>query len=313
MNKFWNINTTAKELYIYGDITSGEKWHDSDTTAKTFVEDLNALGGVATIRICSGGGDIFAALAIGSIVAERGLTVQIDGLAASAAMLIVASSPHVKAASNSLLMIHQSSVTLWDTYDAADLAKAQAALAAVESSIVATLSKRCKNVEPLLQAETWLTATEARDLGFIDELIDEVSLTMNDSAQMLFVNSLAVSTSHFDRNKMAKVINMSIDKKYLDSVRSAELGRIKALMTLKGKNAASDAIINVALKRGHSVEDVKPYLDALADIKTTDATAAIVNVIADNMTSGAEGVTGGSIDLKAAQANKIIEYANAMR
>ena len=311
MNKFWNINTTAKEIYIYGEITSGEKWYDSDTTAKSFVEDLNAMGGVATIRICSGGGDVFSALAIGSIVAERGLTVQIDGLAASAAALIVASSPYVKAASNSLIMIHQPSVTLGNTYDAADLAKVQAALAAVESSIVATLSKRCKNVEPLLQAETWLTATEARDLGFIDELIDEVSLTVNDSAQMLFVNSLAVSTSHFDRNKMAKVINMSIDKKYLDSVRSAELGRIKALMALKGKNAASDAVIEVALEKGHSVEDVKDYLDALANIKTTES--QIVNVIADNMTSGAEGVTGGSIDAKAAQANKIVKYANAMR
>jgi len=46
MKKFWEVKNAADdtgELYIYGEITP-YKWDDTDTTAQSFKEDLDALG-----------------------------------------------------------------------------------------------------------------------------------------------------------------------------------------------------------------------------------------------------------------------------
>lgn len=63
--KFWQFrNQTADsaELLLYGDISDSSWWGD-EVTPKTFADELNALGPLTslTVRINSGGGDVFAA------------------------------------------------------------------------------------------------------------------------------------------------------------------------------------------------------------------------------------------------------------
>ena len=50
--KFWNMKKADKtgEIYIYGDIVS-YKWDDSDVTAKSFKDDLDALDDIDTLNI----------------------------------------------------------------------------------------------------------------------------------------------------------------------------------------------------------------------------------------------------------------------
>lgn len=326
MKKFWNKAETTNDIYIYGDISSGDKWFESETTSKSFIDDLNSFnGGDVTIHINSGGGSVFDALAIGNAIRNyKGkVTTCIDGLAASAASLIAVSGEHVKAASNALMMIHQPSVFLGDYYDAESLAKVQSSLKAVEASIIATYELRCKkcNVRDLVKAETWLTAEEAKEYGFVDEITDAVDMQVDDAQKLLFVNSLAISTKNFDAIKMrqameAKTMTAEVEKKYIDSIRQQEVGRIKALQALRGNNAVVNAIIDVALEKGHGVNDVKPYVDAVAAIPTSTANAAeeIKAVIREQMQSGAAAVSGGqeAPDVKELQQKRVVEIANSM-
>lgn len=322
MKKFWNANSATAEIFIYGDITS-YGFMDSDVTAKSFAEDLQSFGDApVTVHINSGGGDVFAALAIANLIHRRdNVTVSIDGLAASAASLIAVSGRHVTAASNALMMIHSPSVGLYSFFDAEELAKVQKSLEATTAAIITTYENRARNcnVREMVKAETWLNAEEALAYGFVDEITGAVDMKVDDAQQLLMVNALSVSTKNFDAAKMrrameAKKMTAEVEKKYLDSVRQQELGRIRDLQNLKSTNLALNAIIDVAIGEGRTVEEIKPYVEALKAIPVTDAASEIKRVIVDQMTSGAAQVAGGQTapDAKDLQAKKIAEIANGM-
>lgn len=76
-NKFWQFRNLADddqkaELLLYGDISERSWWEDA-ATPKRFADDLAALGEVKeiTVYINSGGGDVFAAQAIGNTLTDR--------------------------------------------------------------------------------------------------------------------------------------------------------------------------------------------------------------------------------------------------
>ena len=89
--KFWKFCNQAGnkvELLLYGDISQTSWWGD-EVTPKQFAEELAGLGALdeITVRINSGGGDVFAAQAIGNQLEQHpaAVTAKIDGLCASAA------------------------------------------------------------------------------------------------------------------------------------------------------------------------------------------------------------------------------------
>lgn len=324
MNKFWNKAETGADIYIYGDITS-YGFFDNDVTAKSFVEDLDACGSAeVTVHINSGGGDVFQALAISNVLKSRdNVTVSIDGLAASAASLIAVSGRKVKMAANALMMIHSPSVGLYSYYDAEQLAKVQNSLAAIEDVLIATYSARAKgtDVRELLKAETWLTAEQAQEYGFVDEITGAIEMQFDDAQQMLFVNSLAVSTKKYDAMKMRramegkKEMTAELEQKYMASVRAAELARIGELQKLKGDNAAVNALIDAALEKGDTAEQIAPYLDAVRSLQSkTTATAAMAAVIQDQLTGGGQDVSGGQGAISDTERRKqlIAKFANEM-
>ena len=76
--KFWQFRNQAAdsaELLLYGDISDSSWWGD-EVTPKTFADELNALGPLTslTVRINSGGGDVFAAETIGNLLEQPALT-----------------------------------------------------------------------------------------------------------------------------------------------------------------------------------------------------------------------------------------------
>src|SRR5690606_36202342 len=92
--KFWKVKNAADdtgELYIYGEITP-YKWDDTDTTAQSFKEDLDALGDIKTLNVYinSPGGSVFQGQAIYIILKRQKVrvNVHIDGLAASIASVV---------------------------------------------------------------------------------------------------------------------------------------------------------------------------------------------------------------------------------
>lgn len=179
-NRFWKIRAAANdpnvgELLLYGDISS-HTWWDDEVTPKQFKEDLDALGDINELRIYinSDGGDVFAGHAIHSMIKRHKahVTVYIDGLAASIASVIAMAGDTVVMPSNSMLMIHDP----WTIAvgNANEFRKLAEDLDKISESIVAAYVDKtgldAETVASLMEAETWLTAADAVDLGFADEI-----------------------------------------------------------------------------------------------------------------------------------------------
>lgn len=180
MKKFWNFrNSTEKsaELLLYG-VISDTSWWDDEVTPKQFAEDLKALGDIdeLTVRINSPGGDVFAGQTIYSLIKahKAKVTVCVDGLAASIASVIAMSGDTVIMPKNAMLMIHNP--WAWAYGNANDFRKMADDLDKIRESLIAvyqdkTGMEREKIIE-MLDAETWLTAAEAKEYGFADN-VDE--------------------------------------------------------------------------------------------------------------------------------------------
>lgn len=151
-------------------------------TAKAFVEELSRLdASVTTIRvhINSPGGDVFAALNIANALRDqqtsKGRTVEtvIDGLAASAASVIAMAGSKVSMADNALLMIHNPWSVAMGT--AADMRKQAETLDTVRNTIVSTYQWHSEledaDIVALLDAETWMDASQALEKGFVTDVL----------------------------------------------------------------------------------------------------------------------------------------------
>ena len=182
MKKFWNwTNLTPTEtepeqriLTLNGTIAE-ESWFDDDITPQLFREELNAGSGDITVWINSPGGDCVAAAQIYNMLMDyRGsVTVKIDGIAASAASVIAMAGTRVLVSPVSMLMIHNPATMAMG--DAAEMQKAIAMLDEVKESIInayeiKTGMSRAK-LSHLMDAETWMDAHTAVDLGFADEIM----------------------------------------------------------------------------------------------------------------------------------------------
>lgn len=135
----------------------------------------NAGSGPVTIWLNSPGGDVVAAAQIYNMLLDYPgpVTVNIDGIAASAASVIAIAAGTVAMTPVSMLMIHNP-VTL-AVGDKDELAKAMSMLESVKDAILnayqlKTGLSRAK-LSKLIDAETWMDARAAIDLGFADELL----------------------------------------------------------------------------------------------------------------------------------------------
>ena len=203
--KFWNIMKNEEEnsadMILYGTIGSDEWW--DDICYKTFKEDIANLGEVENINlhINSPGGSVFAAVAIANTLKNHKakVTAYIDGLAASAATIITSACDVVKMPKNALFMIHNP--LTWAYGNKQELEKTGILLDKVKDSILETYLAKAKDktkeeLSVLMDEEKWFNAEEAKEYGFIDEIVGEMEKPQNVN-NLLIVNSLAFDISKF--------------------------------------------------------------------------------------------------------------------
>ncbi|WP_147296380.1 head maturation protease, ClpP-related [Afipia felis] len=166
----------AANINIYSEI--GEY----GLSAKDFNESLFALGRPSqlNISISSNGGDVSQGFAIYNMLARHSAkkVVTIEGIAASMASVIAMAGDEIVMPSNSMLMIHNP----WGGVvgDADEVDSFGEALRKMQDQIADVYAKRsgaskAKIVE-LMDAESWLTAQEAVDLGLADRVSDAVRM-----------------------------------------------------------------------------------------------------------------------------------------
>lgn len=156
-------------------VIAEDSWFDDDVTPALFKDELNAGTGDITLWINSPGGDCVAAAQIFNMLSEYPgkVTVKIDGLAASAASVIAMAGTEVWMSPVSMMMIHNPATVAWG--DHAEMKKAMELLDAVKESIInayvrKTGQSRAK-LSHLMDAETWMDANKAVELGFADDIL----------------------------------------------------------------------------------------------------------------------------------------------
>ena len=252
-SKFWQVKNEVNgnsEILLYGPIAGERSWWGDEVTPRSFAEDLENLGGKdVTVRINSGGGDVFAAHAIhNQLVAYKGrVTVVIDGLAASAATIIAVAGDRIIMPSNALLMIHNPAIGLSDYYGAEELLKAAEALNTIKGSIVAAYRKRCKasaeELAAMMDAETWMGAAECLEKGFVDEIQGSVSPVLNGSS--LVVNSVNFNIKNFKNQDALKAcIQNQTEVKSMNNKLEAFLNGLG--LKLVDENQPTASVQNVA-------------------------------------------------------------------
>lgn len=175
--KFWkwsnSVSSNNQELILDGPIAS-ETWWGDEVTPDLFRDELKQHAGDLTVVINSPGGDVFAGLAIyNALVNHNGnVTVRVDGLAASIASVIAMAGDKIIMSPGSMIMIHRPSVYAAGTVD--DMEKAKDVLMKIEEGITPIYAKRTglsdEKIAELLEAETWMLADKAVELGFADEV-----------------------------------------------------------------------------------------------------------------------------------------------
>lgn len=182
--KFWNWSDPdwqardetdgARTLYLEG-VIAEESWLDDDVTPAAFKAELMAGVGPVTIWVNSPGGDVFAAAQIYNMLMEYpgDVTVKIDGIAASAASVIAMAGTKVLISPTGMLMIHNP-MTL-AIGDSAEMQKAIDMLSEVKESIINAYEIRTglsrTKISNLMDAETWMSAKKAVELGFADGIL----------------------------------------------------------------------------------------------------------------------------------------------
>lgn len=183
-------NQNVLQIYLYGEIEPSylNIWGDlieSKTSAEYIrkaIEKANTINGIE-LYINSIGGYVDEGVSIYNLLKRQSVpvTAYIDGMACSIASVVAMAADKIVMPSNTTMMIHHA---IGDCYgNAKEHRKVAAQLdkiseASTNSYLVHAGDKLTREtLEPLLNAETFLTAQEAFDIGLCDEILDPVDLT----------------------------------------------------------------------------------------------------------------------------------------
>lgn len=193
-----------RTLFLNGTIAE-DSWFDDDVTPQLFKDELFAESGDVTIWINSPGGDCVAAAQIYNMLMDYkgNITIKIDGIAASAASVIAMAGTKVLMSPVSMMMIHNPATMAWG--DSAEMLKAIDMLSEVKESIInayeiKTGMSRAK-LSHLMDAESWMNANKAVELGFADDILHRSGETEdNEQPQIaMMFDKAAVTNSLMDK------------------------------------------------------------------------------------------------------------------
>lgn len=178
----------VKELFLFGDVLGNGIVLDDMWNAVDFPKLLKKHeDDDIEILVDSPGGDVFGGFSIMNLIARRKkkTTITIVGLAASITSNIAMAADVLQMAKGTQLMIHNSNggvrgnsrqirgvADILDKIDASQVSIYTDKIESNNKLIGGNRKKTEAKIESLVNAETWLTAKEALDLGLIDKMVD---------------------------------------------------------------------------------------------------------------------------------------------
>ena len=199
-------------MRIYEEI--GEDfWTGDGMTVKKFSNSLNELGSSIkrlNVHINSLGGDTFTAQAIHSLISDypAKTTSYIDGVSASAATIIMSGANEVIARHNTSIMIHAPwSVVMGNAEDLRDAAEN---LDKITIPIISVYKEQVKGkideakIRSLMEEETWMTADEALEYGFVDKVRGKISAITRVNAGKIMCSGKIMNIGRYQYKNVPK-------------------------------------------------------------------------------------------------------------
>lgn len=203
---FWNFKDESEksvDLYIKGTIESDDNWikewyGEQYTSENRFIKELDTYKNKETINIYinSTGGSVFAACGIYNKLrrSKSKINCYVDGIAASAATIILMAADVVYMPANALLMIHDPTTVLYGNYSKEELESNTQALEKIKEAIVESYLGKTKiskeELYEMMSKETWITASEAAKMGFADVVLYNEDVEYKNRNNKVFVNNL---------------------------------------------------------------------------------------------------------------------------
>lgn len=259
---------------------------DWGTSDEDLIRDITEAGEIDEIHVSinSRGGDATQGLSIYNYLRTHPalVTVRIDGMAASAASIVAMAADTIIMPANTLMMVHNP----WTIVvgNAAELRKAANDLDKFESSLVQTYLARTGKTEveirELLDNDTYMTADEAKALGFAD-----VVEPLTKPAAMAFAEALDVPATVLARMQAMETVEPTEPASTSCAADLAKLCHEHGATVHAAAWIAEGISVEVAAKRilaERAAEDASTNIDKTilsaienpaANIKTTWATA----------------------------------------
>lgn len=173
--EFTNESENEKHiLTLSGNIRKRYYSEDKSIDAALVQDALKDITEDVVIRLNSNGGDVFQGIEIYNYLKNHpsNITVEVTGVAASAATFIVAGADKAIMNTGTSFMIHEASSFAWG--NKAELKKVLNALETIDDSIIAIYTEKTgqatEQLNDWMEEEKWFTAEEAVKYGFADEV-----------------------------------------------------------------------------------------------------------------------------------------------
>lgn len=190
------------QINVNGDIISNDDkwiydWLEWDSTCPNDIKNALATkpeNEKLTVLVNSGGGSVMAGQEIYSLLSGRNdVEIKVQSLAGSAAS-VIAMANHCEISPVAMIMIHNVSMS-GASGDYHDMQKNAEILrqmnAALASAYIAKTGRSQEEILKLMDRETWLTANQALEMGFVDGIIrDEKPLFMNNVCGMRLTDEI---------------------------------------------------------------------------------------------------------------------------
>ncbi|MDL2318400.1 Clp protease ClpP [Eubacteriales bacterium OttesenSCG-928-A19] len=204
----WVTNEAGERTLFLDGVIASESWYDDDVTPEMFRKELHSGEGPVTIWLNSPGGDVWAAAQIYNMLMEYpgNITIKIDGIAASAASVIAMAGGDIFMSPVAMMMMHNPST--FAIGDAEEMVRAKAMLDEVKESIISAYELKTglsrAEIADMMDAETWLNARKAVELGFADDILYTRNKQEEHPAPTALVFSRQAVTNRMLRKLMAK-------------------------------------------------------------------------------------------------------------
>jgi ATP-dependent protease ClpP protease subunit len=280
-----------REIKLYGDIH--EDGMNSAASIIGEIEWAKKTGNDIVVCVHSGGGDAIEGNAIAAAIAKAGATIRIEGLAASMAAFMLPYAKKVEMVDNGFIMLHEPCFPAGGT--AEELERVAKQLRGITSDFVAKLilktGKDEKTVRSWLDGENWYTASEAKEMGLVDEIIPSIA--------PVIIEAKTARNSKVIYSRFAAYLIINQNKEEMDKK------SVIAKLDLTGVTAeSSDAEIEAAIEAKITAEKTaREQVEASLAVEKTAREAAEATIAAEKQKE-LDGIVAAAVAEKRITADK---------